>query len=83
MRYPHFSKNNTGVECCFYCDILYADRSKNDKEDKDMSLIDEDELVCKRCGHIGLWLNGDFDVECPECGAEYPLIDDEQEFPKR
>ena len=43
-----------------------------------MSLFDEDEMECEYCGHIGLVLNGDFDVECPVCGAEYSLIDEEQ-----
>lgn len=42
-----------------------------------MSYIDEDELECKFCGHIGLILDGDFDVECPACDAEYSLLDDE------
>lgn len=41
-----------------------------------MSLIDYDELTCKYCGHIGLLPNGDFDVECPACDAEYSLEDD-------
>ncbi|WP_292210085.1 hypothetical protein [Butyrivibrio sp.] len=44
-----------------------------------MSLIDEDEIRCKRCGHIGMWLNGDWDVECPSCGAEYSLIDEDSD----
>ena len=43
------------------------------------SFIDEDELGCECCGHIGMWLNGDFDVECPACGAEYSLIDEDEE----
>jgi rubrerythrin len=42
------------------------------------SLIDEDELECKECGHIGMLLNGDFDVECPNCGAEYSYMDEEE-----
>lgn len=42
-----------------------------------MSLIDEDEIQCKCCGHVGMWLNGDWDVECPQCGVEYSLTDDE------
>lgn len=41
------------------------------------SLIDYDELKCKFCGHIGLFPNGDFDVECPACGAEYSLTPDD------
>lgn len=41
------------------------------------SLIGYDELECKFCGHIGLLPNGDFDVECPACDAEYSLINDE------
>lgn len=44
-----------------------------------MSLIDYDELECKFCGHIGLLPNGDFDVECPVCGAEYSLDDEEDD----
>ena len=43
------------------------------------SFIDEDALECECCGHIGMWLNGDFDVECPACGAEYSLIDEDEE----
>lgn len=43
------------------------------------SIIDEDELECNRCGHIGMYLNGDFDVECPVCGAEYSLIEESEE----
>ena len=43
-----------------------------------MSSIDYDELECKFCGHIGLLPNGDFDVECPACDAEYSL-DEEYE----
>lgn len=43
------------------------------------SIIDEDEIECKYCGHIGLWLDGDFDVECPACGAEYSLIEESEE----
>lgn len=42
-----------------------------------MSFVDEDELVCEKCGHEGMLLNGDFDVECPNCGAEYSLINEE------
>ncbi|WP_155988377.1 hypothetical protein [Oribacterium sp. P6A1] len=45
-----------------------------------MSLIDEDELSCKNCGHVGMWLNGDWDVLCPVCGAEYSLNDDETDM---
>ena len=41
-----------------------------------MSLIDEDELQCKKCWHVGMWLNGDFNVECPCCGAEYSLCNE-------
>lgn len=41
-----------------------------------MSIIDEDELECECCGHSGMFLNGDFDVQCPHCGAEYCLIDE-------
>ncbi len=37
------------------------------------SIIDEDELECRYCGHIGMFLNGDWDVECPVCDAEYSL----------
>ena len=44
-----------------------------------MSLFDEDEMECEYCGHIGLMFNGDFDVECPVCGAEYSLIDEDEE----
>lgn len=44
-----------------------------------MSYIDYDELECKFCGHIGLLPNGDFDVECPACEAEYSLADDDYE----
>lgn len=40
------------------------------------SIIDEDEIECRVCGHIGMLLNGDFDLECPCCGAEYSYIDD-------
>jgi len=25
-----------------------------------------------------MWLNGDFDVECPNCGAEYSYMDEEE-----
>lgn len=42
-----------------------------------MSLIDYEDLECRYCGHTGVWPNGDFDVECPVCGAEYSLCDDE------
>lgn len=44
-----------------------------------MSLIDYDELECKFCGHIGMLPNEGFDVECPVCGQEYPLSDDEDD----
>lgn len=44
-----------------------------------MSYIDEDELECEFCGHIGMWFNGDWDVECPVCGAEYSLIEEIEE----
>lgn len=40
------------------------------------SFIDEDELECRVCGHIGMLLNGDWTVECPACDAEYSLIDE-------
>ena len=43
------------------------------------SIIDEDELECDHCGHIGMYFNGDFDVECPACGAEYSLIEESEE----
>lgn len=43
------------------------------------SIIDEDELECNHCGHIGMYFNGDFDVECPVCGAEYSLIEESEE----
>ena len=43
------------------------------------SLIDYEERECDFCGHIGLLPNGDFDVECPACGAEYSLIDEPEE----
>ncbi|MDE6435875.1 MAG: hypothetical protein K2L07_16850 [Lachnospiraceae bacterium] len=43
-----------------------------------MSLIDYDELECKFCGHIGLLPNGDYNVECPVCDAEYSLIEDDE-----
>lgn len=36
-------------------------------------------MECERCGHIGMVFNGDFDVECPVCGAEYSLIDEDEE----
>ena len=49
------------------------------EEDMDMSLFDEDEMECEYCGHIGLMFNGDFDVECPVCGAEYSLINEDEE----
>ena len=42
-----------------------------------MSLIDYESMDCKFCGHSGLMPNGDFDVECPACGAEYSLIEEE------
>ena len=42
------------------------------------SLINEDELRCRNCGHVGLWLDGDFDVQCPVCGAEFSLDLDEE-----
>lgn len=42
-------------------------------------MIDYDELECKFCGHIGLLPDGDFDVVCPVCDAEYSLIDDSDE----
>lgn len=41
-----------------------------------MSVIDEDELECENCGHVGMFLNGDYNVECPYCGAEYSLLDE-------
>ena len=44
-----------------------------------MSLFDEDEMECEYCGHIGLMFNGDFDVECPVCGAEQSLINEDEE----
>ena len=44
-----------------------------------MSLIDEDEMECEYCGHIGMMFNVDFDVECPVCGAEYSIIDENEE----
>lgn len=44
-----------------------------------MSLIDYEELECKFCGNIGMLPNGDFDVECPVCDAEYSLIDEDDE----
>ena len=44
-----------------------------------MSLIDYDEQECRCCGHAGLLPNGDFDVLCPECGAEYSLVDEPDE----
>lgn len=40
------------------------------------SLIDYEDRECKFCGNVGLLPNGDFDVECPACGAEYSLIDE-------
>jgi len=42
-----------------------------------MSLIDYDELECKKCGHIGLEPNGDFDVVCPICNYEDSLANDD------
>lgn len=44
-----------------------------------MSLIDYDELKCKFCGNIGLLPNGDFDVECPACNAEYALDEEDED----
>ena len=44
-----------------------------------MSLFDEDEMDCECCGHVGLIFNGDFDVEYPVCGAEYSLINEDEE----
>lgn len=41
-----------------------------------MSYIDEDELECEICGRSGVLLNGDYDVQCPHCGAEYSLLDE-------
>lgn len=43
------------------------------------SLIEYDELECKYCGHLGLLPNGDLDVECPACNAEYSLSEDDDE----
>ena len=43
-----------------------------------MPLFDEDEMECEYCGHIGLMFNGDFDGECPVCGAEYSLINEDE-----
>lgn len=45
-----------------------------------MSIFDEDEMQCKCCGHSGMILDGDFDVECPVCGAEYSLCDEDEEI---
>lgn len=38
------------------------------------------EMDCEFCGYTGLLSDGDFDVECPSCGAEYSLVDDEEEI---
>ena len=36
--------------------------------------IDEDELECPNCGHIGLMPNGGDEYECPCCGElVYPF----------
>ena len=40
------------------------------------SLINYEELECEICGHVGLLPNGDFNVECPACGAESSLLED-------
>ena len=42
-----------------------------------ISFIDEHELVCEFCGHIGMILTGDWDVECPACDACYSLLEEE------
>lgn len=39
-------------------------------------MFDYDELECKFCGRIGLLPNGGYDVECPNCNAEYSLTED-------
>lgn len=44
-----------------------------------MSLIDYEDLECRYCGNIGVLPDGDFDVECPVCGAEYSLCDEEED----
>lgn len=44
--------------------------------------IDEDELECIKCGRSGMHFDGDFDVVCPFCGAEYSLIDEDDEEQK-
>ena len=41
--------------------------------------IDYDELECEYCGHVGVEPDGDFDVVCPECGAIYSLLSEEDE----
>ena len=43
------------------------------------SFIDEDELECEFCGHIGMILAGDWDVECPVCDACYSLLEEDSE----
>ena len=44
------------------------------------SIIDYDEIDCPMCGHIGMLPDGDLDVICPECGYEYSLMDDGEEW---
>ncbi len=79
MIAPTFSNLKPGWRRGIYELSFFQIDQFNRKEEQGMSLIDEDEIRCKRCGHIGMWLNGDWDVECPSCGAEYSLIDEDSD----
>lgn len=41
--------------------------------------IDYDDIECDRCGHVGVLPDGGFDWECPACGFEGSLLNEEDE----